>query len=296
MSARRITGHFKCDPEVKYYGYSFYQNRPLTSGVIRGGIVELLPFAVYIRDILAGLLNTPKFFYDDLKKSVMSSAPCAEVRTYFSHAERMFPEMENGKVPTEQFLRACQGIADFVGFLGTAFIPVKNDISGNVSKVRSKFESDREKLKYIEDLIDDDLAHNGGKLGYATEGLLWLKRGLEFMLELLTEMVREYRSSADKSSSESLVAVINKAYVATLKRHHGFVSKQLFKVVIVAAPYRRTILKALAEGNEGIDDICIDHIAAHLDNFRTNVAHLVDYYIEKKLDTPNPMPTCLTQL
>ncbi|VDM39130.1 unnamed protein product [Toxocara canis] len=248
MSARRITGHFKCDPEVKYY------------------------------------------------ESVMSSAPCAEVRTYFSHAERMFPEMENGKVPTEQFLRACQGIADFVGFLGTAFIPVKNDISGNVSKVRSKFESDREKLKYIEDLIDDDLSHNGGKLGYATEGLLWLKRGLEFMLELLTEMVREYRSSADKSSSESLVAVINKAYVATLKRHHGFVSKQLFKVVIVAAPYRRTILKALAEGNEGIDDICIDHIAAHLDNFRTNVAHLVDYYIEKKLDTPNPMPTCLTQL
>ncbi|VDN28816.1 unnamed protein product [Gongylonema pulchrum] len=41
-------------------------------------------------------------------------SPC-EVNTYFSHPERMFPEIENDKVPTEQFLRACQGIADFVG-------------------------------------------------------------------------------------------------------------------------------------------------------------------------------------
>uniref|UniRef100_A0A914ZVS4 Glycolipid transfer protein domain-containing protein n=1 Tax=Parascaris univalens TaxID=6257 RepID=A0A914ZVS4_PARUN len=226
----------------------------------------------------------------------MTSGSCHEVRTYFSHAERMFPEVENGKVPTEQFLMACQGIADFVGFLGTAFTPVKKDISGNVLKVRSKFESNREKFKYVEDLIDDDLAQNGGKLGYATEGLLWLKRGLEFMLELLTDMVEEYRSSADKNATESLVGIINKAYVTTLKRHHGFVSKQLFKVVIIAAPYRRTILKALAEGNEGIDDVCIDHIAAHLDNFRVNVAHVVDYYVEKKLDTPNPTPTSLAQL
>lgn len=53
------------------------------------------------------------------------------------------------------------------------------------------------------------------------------------MLELLTEMVREYRSSADKNATESLVDIINKAYVATLKRHHGFVSKQLFKVNFV---------------------------------------------------------------
>lgn len=61
------------------------------------------------------------------------------------------------------------------------------------------------------------------------------------------------------------------------------------QVVILAAPTRSTILKALAEGEEGVDDVCIDHIAAHLDNFRTNVAHIVNYYIIKKLDTPNPL-------
>uniref|UniRef100_A0A0R3RVI1 GLTP domain-containing protein n=1 Tax=Elaeophora elaphi TaxID=1147741 RepID=A0A0R3RVI1_9BILA len=219
----------------------------------------------------------------------MDAVPLQEVSTYFSHPEQMFPEIEDGKVPTEQFLRACQGIADFVGFLGTAYIPIKNDISGNVAKIRTKYESGKDKYKYIEDLIEDDLVKNGGKMGTATEGLLWLKRGLEFMLEFLSEMVRVYRSSTDKKKTDSLTNSINNAYNNTLKRHHGFISKQLFKVVILAAPTRSTILKALAEGIEGVDDICIDHIAAHLDNFRTNLVHIVNYYIIKKLDTPNPL-------
>lgn len=48
----------------------------------------------------------------------MNAVPLNEISTYFSHPERMFPEIEDDKVPTEQFLKACQGIADFVGKLG----------------------------------------------------------------------------------------------------------------------------------------------------------------------------------
>lgn len=62
------------------------------------------------------------------------------------------------------------------GFLGTAFIPVKKDISGNVQKVNAKFVTNKEDLKYLQDLIDSDLANNNNQLGVATEGLLWLKR------------------------------------------------------------------------------------------------------------------------
>ncbi|KAK6021585.1 glycolipid transfer protein, partial [Ostertagia ostertagi] len=141
--------------------------------------------------------------------------------------------------------------------------------------------------RYLQDLIDSDLRDHGGNLGIATEGLLWLKRGLEFMLEMLTLMVQEYRSTPDKSKTENLVGVINKAYEKSLKRHHGFMSKQLFKLVIHAAPYRRTILKAVALGKDGLDDVCIEHIASHLENFRINVGVLVDYYLLKKLETPS---------
>jgi len=42
--------------------------------------------------------------------------------TYFSHKERIFPELQNGKIPTNQFLLACQGIADFVGLFCLFFL------------------------------------------------------------------------------------------------------------------------------------------------------------------------------
>ncbi|EPB69124.1 glycolipid transfer protein [Ancylostoma ceylanicum] len=216
----------------------------------------------------------------------MSCRSPMDEETYFAKPEHLFPHLEDGKIPTQEFLSACQGIADFVGFLGTAFAPVKADINGNVVKVRTRFEKDRIGQRYLQDLIDADLRENGGKLGVATEGLLWLKRGLEFMLEMLTLMVEEYKSSADKSKTENLVGVINTAYERSLKRHHGFMSKQLFKLVIHAAPYRRNILKAVALGKDGLDDVCIEHIANHLDNFRINVGVLVDYYLAKKLETP----------
>ncbi|KAK0418023.1 hypothetical protein QR680_013332 [Steinernema hermaphroditum] len=205
--------------------------------------------------------------------------------TYFSHEERMFPDLDDGRIPTEQFIRACQGIADFVGFLGTAFGPVKSDISGNVTRVKAKFESNKALMPFLQDLINLDLKETGGKLGDATEALLWLKRGLEFMLELLSQMVAEYRANADHSKTESLGHIVSAAYDKSLKRHHNFVSKQIFKMVKYAVPYRRTVLKAVALGKDGLEDVCIHHIETHLDNFRLNVHTLVEFYIAKGLET-----------
>jgi len=208
--------------------------------------------------------------------------------TYFSRPEHIFPLLEDGKIPTEQFLKACQGIADFVGFLGVAFSPVKSDIWGNVLKVKTKFETNPIAMRYVQDLVDVDLREHNGHLGIATEGLLWLKRGLEFMLQLLSLMVSEYYSTVDKSLTENPVNIVRKSYEMTLKRHHNFVSKQLFKLVIHAAPYRRDILKAVANGADGMDEICIQHIASHLDNFRSNVAALVGHYEMRNLESPPP--------
>ncbi|CAD6187891.1 unnamed protein product [Caenorhabditis auriculariae] len=208
--------------------------------------------------------------------------------TYFAKPEHIFPHLEEGKIPTEQFLNACQGIASFVEFLGKAFILVKNDIQGNVVKVRNRYESNKEGQVYLQDLIDMDLAEHGGRFGIATEGLLWLKRGLQFMLEMLTRMVTEYRTNPNHSKTENLSSVVDQAYQKSLKRHHGFVAKQAFKMLSHAVPYRHTILKAVALGQDDLDEICIRHIESHLDNFRKNVDVLVQYYVEKKLDTPEP--------
>ncbi|KAI1722706.1 glycolipid transfer protein (GLTP) domain-containing protein [Ditylenchus destructor] len=214
------------------------------------------------------------------------SAENEQVDTYFSNKDRMFPELEDGLIPTEQFLMACQGVADFVGFLGKAFSPVKSDISGNVTKVRTKYESDKENLKYVQNLVDVDLAQNNGKMGLATEGLLWLKRGLEFMLEMLRLLVKEYNGTpSEKQRSENMTKILNEAYEKSLKRHHNFVSKQLFKLVIHAAPYRKDLLKALSYGREGLEDVCVLHISELLGNFESNVNSVVEHYYVKNLET-----------
>lgn len=96
-------------------------------------------------------------------------------------------------------LHDCYFKDNVSGFLGTAFIPIKNDITGNVSKVRTKYESGKNKCKYIEDLIEDDLAKNNGKMGTATEGLLWLKRSGQFLFRLIQEY-ESYFSTLIKSN------------------------------------------------------------------------------------------------
>lgn len=58
--------------------------------------------------------------------------------------------------------------------------------------------------------------------------------------------------------------------------------------MIHAAPYRRDILKALAYGNAGMEDICIQHINELLGNFAENVKTLTNYYYEKNLESYPP--------
>lgn len=88
----------------------------------------------------------------------------------------MFPQLVDGKVPTERFLTASKTIADFIAHFGVAFKPVQTDILGNVEKVRKKYETNKEEFAYIQDLVDADLREHNGKMGMASEGLLWLKR------------------------------------------------------------------------------------------------------------------------
>lgn len=51
------------------------------------------------------------------------------------------------------------------------------------------------------------------------------------MLELLKQLVSEYRRpDVGKTSTESLVPILHSSYEKTLQLHHGWISKQLFKV------------------------------------------------------------------
>jgi Glycolipid transfer protein (GLTP) len=65
----------------------------------------------------------------------------------------------------------------------------------------------------------------------ATEGLLWLTRGLDFTAQAL-------RQNVDKPAEE-LSQSFRDAYGNTLKPHHSFVVKPIFSAAMSATPHRK---------------------------------------------------------
>lgn len=79
----------------------------------------------------------------------------------------------------------------------------------------------------------------GEKKRTATEGLMWLLRGLQFTLAAL-------RRSLDNPDEELSVS-FTKAYEATLSKHHSFVVRPVFSVAMKACPYRKDFYAKLGE-------------------------------------------------
>lgn len=80
----------------------------------------------------------------------------------------------------------------------------------------------------------------------ATEGLLWLLRGLDFTAQAL----RENLSKPAQELSDSFRA----AYGNTLKPHHGFLIKPVFSAAMGATPYRKDFYKKLGEDEGKIQE------------------------------------------
>ncbi len=53
---------------------------------------------------------------------------------------------------------------------------------------------------------------------------------LRFLQLLVEEAEEEGADASNKKPNENISGLIKKAYEQTLKRHHGLISKQLFKV------------------------------------------------------------------
>ncbi|KAJ2746232.1 hypothetical protein GGI20_001512 [Coemansia sp. BCRC 34301] len=145
-------------------------------------------------------------------------------------------------INTAEFLDAARGVVMLFDELGSAaFVAVKSDISGNIDKVQAKYDSDKEAFSTLEKIV---LAEAGTKDRKATQGLLWLKRGLEFTAQGLSRSLG--------NTAEELVDSFKQAYEVTLKPLHGFVVKVAFNVAMAACPYRKTFYEKMGGDNKDV--------------------------------------------
>ncbi|KAJ3552422.1 hypothetical protein NM688_g4159 [Phlebia brevispora] len=145
-------------------------------------------------------------------------------------------------VDTVEFLKASEGVVGLFDLLGNAaFSVVQNDLSGNITKLKTRLAAAPGESTTLELLVKNE---QGEKKRPATEGLLWLLRGLDFTCQAMQKL------QADKSTE--MTQAFTDSYQVTLRQYHNFVVRGIFGVAMKAVPYRATFFtKLCADPNGG---------------------------------------------
>ncbi|KAH9929553.1 glycolipid transfer protein [Epithele typhae] len=175
-------------------------------------------------------------------------------------------------VDTLAFLEASQGVVGLFDLLGSAaFAAVQADLKGNITKLRARYDAAPDKSATLELLVENE---KGEKKRTATEGLMWLLRGLSFTCKAL--------QSAQADATEELSVAFSKAYEATLKKFHNFIVKGVFTVAMKACPYRADFYSKLAADPAGGDAVPADKLNEELNKWLAALANIVarmeDFY------------------
>jgi len=140
-------------------------------------------------------------------------------------------------IPTTEFLEAADAVTALFDVLGsTAFKPVKNDMTGNIQKVRARQLESPIDSETLQDLVRNELKL---KKHTATEGLLWLTRALDFTAQGLRHNLT--------NTNDELANSFREAYGKTLKQHHSFIIKPIFSAAMSATPYRKDFYAKLGD-------------------------------------------------
>ncbi|KAH8594403.1 glycolipid transfer protein domain-containing protein [Bisporella sp. PMI_857] len=162
--------------------------------------------------------------------------------TFLNTLKKSFTDVPLNKekdnaIATTEFLEAAESLTTLFDVLGSvAFQPVKADMLGNVKKIRDRQLAAPAESETLQELVLNELKT---KKHVATEGLVWLVRGLEFTSIALSQNLTK--------SSEELSASFRDAYAETLKPHHSFFVKPIFSAAMSAVPYRKDFYVKLGE-------------------------------------------------
>ncbi|KAG5940512.1 hypothetical protein E4U53_007583 [Claviceps sorghi] len=171
-------------------------------------------------------------------------------------------------VDTTQFLDAAESLTTMFDVMGpVAFTPVKADMLGNIKascisspspslcalcwKVRDRQLASPAESENIQDLCRNELK---AKKHTATEGLLWLTRGLDFTHAALTSNLA--------NPSQELSESFRNAYGLVLRPHHSFIVKPIFSVAMSACPYRKDFYAKLGSDNAKVQQEMRVYLAA----------------------------------
>ncbi|KAJ5769483.1 hypothetical protein N7520_004042 [Penicillium odoratum] len=142
-------------------------------------------------------------------------------------------------INTEEFLQAARSLVTLFDILGaTTFNRVIADLNTNIEKVQKRKDAAPAESVTLQDLVRNELKSGQHK---ATEGLLWLVRGLDFTVQALRHNLN--------NPSAQLTVSFKEAYGDTLKPHHNMIVKGVFNAAMGFCPYRTTFIRKVDDKN-----------------------------------------------
>jgi hypothetical protein len=130
------------------------------------------------------------------------------------------------------------------------FFPIIH-LTIHLQKLRARQAAAPAESATVQDLVRNELKE---KKHTATEGCLWLVRGLDFTAQGLEKNVN--------NPSEELADSFRGAYTNTLKPHHSFMVKPIFSAAMSAVPYRKDFYAKLGENPEQVQTELQSYLAA----------------------------------
>ncbi|KAH0830116.1 het-c2 protein [Lanmaoa asiatica] len=168
-------------------------------------------------------------------------------------------------IDTLAFLEASEGVVRLFKLLeNPAFAPVVSDIDGNITKVRTRYLAHPAQSTTLELLIHNEQSE---KKRPATEGLMWLIRGLLFTYKAL--------HTAQSDPNTELAKAFTKGYEASLRQYHNFIVRGIFSVAMKACPYRRDFYAKLAADPDGGTSVAGDKVNEELDKWLAGLNRIV---------------------
>eukprot|EP01135_Chromosphaera_perkinsii_P000099 Nk52_evm1s26 gene=Nk52_evmTU1s26 len=186
-----------------------------------------------------------------------------------------------GEVPTEDFLKACDGISMIFDVLGSIkFKMLKDDMCGNINRLRGKYESNRSACATLQSIIQLEIRENTHQdKKSCTVGLLWLKRALEFILHFV-DLVRKLPATESK-----LGGCAQEAYAKSLKPFHGMIVGGIFSVAVRSVPTREDLFMALSNEKAVGDDVVLFDMEEFVKGLSPVINAIDQYYKQSKLDS-----------
>ncbi|XXG89681.1 hypothetical protein AAC387_Pa12g1625 [Persea americana] len=143
-----------------------------------------------------------------------------------------------GEIITKPFLDVCKLILPVIDKFGAAMALVKSDVGGNITRLESKYSTNPLEYKLLYSMVREEVKAKTEKASSScTNGLLWLTRAMDFLVELFRNLLEH--------PDWTMPQVCTDSYGKTLKKWHGWLASSSFTVAIKLAPDRKKFMEII---------------------------------------------------